>query len=101
MNSWDYLKKVRKDYAALLKISKESDPASGVSFSVRRGVAHDNEAVEDDETRRPWVTTELSDPRVVADVMSSLLSGAQARIEYWTSVVKRDIKDAEAVLRSP
>lgn len=97
-NSWDHLRHAREVLAGLEKILAESDPASGVSFSVRRGVAKDNEVVEDDDKKRPWVTIEVSEPSGFGEVLRALLISAMNNVNYWTRVVRRDIELAQAVL---
>jgi hypothetical protein len=99
-NSWDHLKRAREILAGLKKIMADADPASGVSFAVRRGVARDNEAVEGDEDKRPWVTLELSDLKLSEMAIKILIDGALSSIEFWSLATQRDIDTAGKELRN-
>jgi hypothetical protein len=98
MNSWDHLKAARKAKADLNAIMKKADPASGVSFCVRRGVARDNEDVEDDHVMRPWVTIELSNLELATEAAKALSKGLDESIAFWVKATRRDIEEAQKVL---
>ncbi len=96
----EHLKSARAQIAALEKIAKDCDPASGVSFSVRRGVARDNEDSEGDCVRRPWVTVETSDLPVAKGLIEIIISAARRNEAFWLKALQADIRDACAYLAS-
>jgi|GEM_PF-4443564 len=49
----EYLAELLKQRRILKDILKNADPASGVSFMIRRGVARDNKDVPFDSSTRP------------------------------------------------
>lgn len=74
------------------------DPASGVSFSVRRGVIWDNDAIEDDCIRRPWITVESSDLQSAKTIIELIIQDTEKQIKFWENNVKRDIEIAQKIL---
>jgi hypothetical protein len=94
-NSWNHLAAARNNLAALEAIKKKADPASGVSFAVRRGVARDNEDVKGDHVMRPWVTIEAS---LFEPALDAIIAEAKRLIEFWEKATKRDIEEAAKVL---
>jgi len=98
MNAHDHLREARAKLAGLQRILKDMDPASGVSFAVRRGVARDDDEVDNDSTKRPWVTLELSEMALVKDTLDSLIEGAKYNVTFWEGATKRLISEAQKVL---
>lgn len=98
MNSWDHLKQTRANLAAIKAIREQADPASGVSFAVRRGVARDNEDLDGDDIRRPWVTVELSDLELADNALREIQLGLERLEVFWTKAVRRDIETAQAAI---
>jgi hypothetical protein len=74
---------------ALEKISRECDPASGLSFSVRRGVARDNEDDERDAERRPWVTVEVCDT-AGKEAIAHLVTALRVSVTYWRANLEKE-----------
>lgn len=98
MKSWEMLKQQRERLSALKKIAAEADPASGISFQVRRGVLRDNPDYEDDDIRRPLVNVEFFDLDTAQAALLTLCSGVEQSIAFWERCVKTDIEEAEAAL---
>ncbi len=86
----------------LKKIRADMDPASGVSFAVRRGVARNNDEVEDDETRRPWATIEICSGGHAEQVIDVLLLANMASIVYARASLEKELKaGAELLTKAP
>ncbi len=96
---WNHLAAARTTLAQLEQIKKDMDPASGVSFMVRRGVAHDNETVEDDENKRPWVELSLSNLDHNTSILDLLIFAAMENITFWEKATKHAIDEAQKVLQ--
>jgi hypothetical protein len=97
---WEHLKAARATTAALKAIAREADPASGISFSVRRGVARDNPDY-DDSVKRPWVTIEVSTLETACCSINFLLRASKANEDFWAQATKRAIAEAAAILENP
>ena len=97
MNALQNLKLTRERIAGLKKILLQIDPASGLSVSFRHGVARDNEDVEDDEIRRPWVTCEIGGIATgenVAKLLIEITLKALKDLEtFWMKAVQRDMEE--------
>ncbi len=100
MKSWEHLLNLRQAIKGLKTISEKADPASGVSFSVRRGVSRDNDNVEGDEINRPWVTVELSDLTSAIAALEHIIKAMEGSERIWQSAVAKDITDARKALES-
>lgn len=86
----DYIGQIKlamSDIRALQKLRKEVDPASGLSISVRRGVARDNPDVEYDHKKRPWRTVEICDD--MESLIDLLIKERSRSLSHW-------VKRAEA-----
>jgi hypothetical protein len=100
MWNYEYLSQLLVRRKALLSISKNADPASGISFMIRRGVARDNEDVEDDDVKRPWVVVESSlDFEKAQDALDLLIQTNMDSIKLFRNSVRNDMEKAELVLR--
>jgi hypothetical protein len=71
------------DIKALRKLKKDIDPASGMSVSVRRGVARDNDDVEYDHEKRPWLTMEFSDTVNMDSMIDLLIRDRLSALRFW------------------
>lgn len=100
MNTWEHLQAAKKSLLALDKITKDADPASGITFAVRRGVARDNEDVEDDAFRRPWVTVESSNLELSGRAIALIREALIENIKFWTRRTEEDIASAQNALNS-
>lgn len=98
--SWDSLLHLIKQRQVLEQIKQKADPASGVSFMVRRGVARDNEDYEDDERRRPWATIETPALALAGEAIDMLLQANAESIRGFVASVRRDIDSATMALKS-
>lgn len=79
----------RERIAALRKILKDMDPASGVAISFRRGVARDNDDVENDDERRPWTTVEC-DPAHARVALTAAIDAAKDSEAFWLKRAKEE-----------
>lgn len=82
MSTIQSVKEVTADIAALQKLLKSMNPASGVAIAMRRGVARDDDDVEDDQIRRPWTTVEVSDMALAHTAISAVLIAAQSSLAF-------------------
>lgn len=102
MTSLQNLKETRERISGLQKILKQIDPASGLSIAFRRGVARDNEEVEDDDTRRPWVTCEVggiaTGENVAKLLIETTLNALKDLETYWMKAVQRDLEEMQKEL---
>jgi hypothetical protein len=97
-------------YAAQLKrieaikqlrdVLKKMDPASGLTVHIRRGVAADNPEYDDDQTRRPWVLSELSgagehgmDPMRL--IVNTLIQQNLESLRFLNMMAKSELKQAQ------
>jgi len=73
----DYVEQINtaiEDIVFLQRLKKDLDSASCMSIAVRRGVARDNDAVEDDDAKRPWRTMPfVGSDRGLTDGMERLI----------------------------
>ncbi len=103
MNSLQNLKLTREKILGLEKILNQIDPASGLSVSFRRGVARDNDDIEDDDIRRPWVTCEIGGIATGENVAKLLIEttlGALKDLEsFWIKAVQRDAEEMQKELQ--
>ena len=93
MSAYEVIQNVkdrRAKIAALKKILKDMDPASGVAISIRRGVARDNDDVENDAERRPWVTVECSSMDGAKIVIETAIAVAADSERFWLANAKKD-----------
>lgn len=97
-NSWEHLANCEKTLVTLDAILKKADPASGISFMVRRGIARDDDDLPDDAARRPWAVVEVSDIELAANAISNIRLALTDSIAFWRTAVSRDIKDAQKEL---
>lgn len=94
-----YLKQIRANIGGLENISNNCDPASGVSFAVRRGAARDNEDVsDDDEKRRPWITAEIDD-ETAKSVIKALIVSLKRSESFSIINLKAEITEAQNYLK--
>lgn len=97
MNTLQNLKLTRERISGLKKIFSQIDPASGLSVSFRRGVARNNEDIEDDEFRRPWVTCEIGGIATGENVAKLLIETTIKALEdleaFWMKSVQRDMEE--------
>ena len=99
MNSHEYLQYLHKQREILQTIQREADPASGISFMIRRGVACDNPKVEDDAERRPWAIIETANLETAREIISRLLDANLGSILRWRKIVRQEIAAATEVLQ--
>lgn len=96
------LKLTRERISGLKKILSQIDPASGFSIAFRRGVARDNDDIEDDDTRRPWVTCELggisSEENLGKSLMEKTLEALKDLETFWMKAVQRDLEEMQKEL---
>lgn len=98
--STDYLEQIKlatADIEKLRKLLKDIDPASGLSVSLRRGVARDNDEVDDDSDKRPWHTMEICEnmESIIHDVLEARTNSLQYWLKYGAKYVQ-DMNKAEA-----
>ncbi len=74
------------------------DPASGVSFAVRRGVARDNEEVENDAEKRPWATIESCEMTDANQLIDTLLAANLQSITRTRKYVQEELDESNALL---
>ncbi len=98
MQSHENLLKTRQAIKQLQEMNRKSDPASGMSFSVRLGVSRDNESVEDDDEKRPWVTVEISSLVDCHRATTALIDGLKLAETFWEKATRRDIEEARKAL---
>lgn len=98
MNNTEYLKHLIQQRLLLTKINKEADPASGISFMIRRGVAADNEDIPDDHLKRPWATIQVGTLDLASAAISALLEANEKSIVIFRKAVEKDIDAAVACL---
>jgi hypothetical protein len=84
------IKDRRAKIAALEKVLKDMDPASGVAISIRRGVARDNDDVDDDDVRRPWTTVEVINMDWARTIIETAITAAADSEKYWLACAKAD-----------
>lgn len=84
------IKERRAKIAALKKVLRDMDPASGVSISIRRGVPQDNDDVEDDALRRPWTTVECINMEWAKTVIETAIAAAADSEKYWLACAQAD-----------
>ena len=89
------LKKAREILQGYLQIKEKADPASGCSFSVRRGVSRDNPDCDDDATYRPWYTIELSQYEQALDI---LIDSARKNVKRWEAILREEIAQSQKIL---
>lgn len=99
MNNTDYLLHLLKQRVILQGIVREADPASGIAFMVRRGVARDNDEVADDMIRRPWATIECCNMGHAYDAVNLLLQQNMESIKVFMTAVERDTVGAQTILK--
>jgi hypothetical protein len=97
-NSPEMLMQKLSNIKQLMKIMKDMDPASGVSFMVRRGVARDNPENDDDDEIRPWVTVETAELDVAKTVIEQLVLAEKQSAKFWADSTRRTIKECEQAL---
>jgi hypothetical protein len=85
-----YIKDRRAKIVALKKVLKDMDPASGVAISIRRGVARDNDDVENDAERRPWTTVECINMDWARTVIETAIKVAEDSEKYWLAGASAD-----------
>lgn len=93
MSAYEVIQNVkdrRAKIAALKKILKDMDPASGVAISIRRGVARDDDDVENDAERRPWATVECSNMEWAKAVIETAIAVAADSERFWLANAKED-----------
>jgi len=93
-HTYEHLRQSKSRLSELQKIIKDFDPASGVSFMIRRGPAKDNEEVDDYETKHPWTTIEISNPSIVS-VLNILEKEQTEVVRFWKHMTEIDIKNAQ------
>lgn len=76
---------------AIAEILLDMDPASGVTFCVRRGVA--------DEDHRPWVTVETGELTLARPALELIQDAATRSKHYWVSVARKDRDELNEFLR--
>jgi hypothetical protein len=74
--------------AALRKIRKDMDPASGVSVSIRRGPVRDDP--DEDDRSRPWVTVEITDLAIATEVLDAAIDAANKSLDFRIAHAKRE-----------
>jgi hypothetical protein len=98
-HTYEHLRQSKSRLSELQKIIKDLDPASGVSFMIRRGPAKDNEEIDDYETKHPWTTIEISNPSIVS-VLNILEKEQTEVVRFWKHMTEIDIKNAQGELNS-
>jgi hypothetical protein len=96
---YEHLRQSKSRLRELQKIIKDLDPASGVSFMIRRGPAKDNEEIDDYETKHPWTTIEISNPSIVS-VLNILEKEQTEEVKFWKRMTEIEIKNAQKELNS-
>lgn len=97
MQPHEYLKELLWQRQTLLAILKDMDPASGVTFMVRRGVAADSEDY-DDRLSRPWATIQMADLGEARYVILGLLRANMSSIRIFMRSTDRLIEEAKEAL---
>lgn len=90
----EYLAELLKQRRILKDILKNADPASGVSFMIRRGVARDDEDVPNDFKARPWATVQTPDLVLASSAMAHLLKANKESILVFIRSARLDIEFA-------
>lgn len=98
MKTHEYVNHLLAQRHLLLRINKDADLASGISFMVRRGVARDNEAVEGDELKRPWAVIESGDLKACREIIGTLLAINLTSLKLWKSSLISELKSMNASL---
>ncbi len=98
MKSYEILNNMAAQLHMLDQIVEDADPASGISFMIRRGVARDNDEVEGDSERRPWTTIETSDLAQAREALMHIRHSLIHSITFFRKVVRDDINQAHKVL---
>lgn len=91
----------RRNIEDLKKILKEMDPASGVSISIRRGVARDNEEDDYDSTKRPWVLVETGELAHARVAISAAIAAAEASLKFRLVMAREEHKALTEFLETP
>ncbi len=95
------IKEVQANIAALKKILKDMDPASGVSMAFRRGVSRDDpEDEENDRARRPWVTIETGELELVTTAINAALLASEDSLKLRTAWARETFAELEKFLTS-
>jgi hypothetical protein len=97
MQPHEYLRELLQQRQTLLAILKDMDPASGVTFMVRRGVAADSEDY-DDRLSRPWATIQVAELGEARYVILGLLRANMSSIRIFMRSTSRLIGEAEETL---
>jgi hypothetical protein len=96
--SHEILTKRINTIAALRKLLKDMDPASGVTVCIRRGVYDDSE--EEDPNRRPWSIVECVDYDLTAEVIKKLIDSEQQSAKMWAKSIKSEIDKCTVALET-
>lgn len=91
---YEYLSELLKQRRILKDILKNADPASGISFMIRRGVARDNKDVPNDFNARPWATVQTPDLVLASSAIAHLLKANKESILRFIDSARLDIEFA-------
>jgi len=97
-SSLNHLVQSRKSIEQLNKILVDCDPASGISFYVRRGVLLDNVDVEGDSERRPLVPVEFGDLKKAEDAVALMIRGLEESVRLTKRFLTERLEEARLVL---
>jgi hypothetical protein len=98
------LPRIMADIVYLEKLKETVDPASGMSIGLRRGVPHDNEWVEDDDAKRPWVFMSYRGPdnkggcQGMKDLISLVLEDRKRYLQWALKQAADEIKEQLAII---
>jgi len=101
-HTYEHLRQSKSRLSELQKIIKDFDPASGVSFMIRRGPAKyelDDEEIDNHEIKHPWTIIETSNPSIVS-VLNILEKEQTEVVKFWKHMTEIDIKNAQNELNS-
>jgi hypothetical protein len=94
----EYLAELVKQRRIIKDILEDADPASGISFMIRRGVARDNKDVPRDSDLRPWATIQTCDLELAAAAIDSILKANRQSMTTFIEITRRDIDIASGIV---
>lgn len=97
MQPYEYLAELLRQRQVLQDILKDMDPASGVTFMVRRGIAADSEDY-DDRLSRPWATIQMGDSVAARLVIQGLLRANRDSINVFARSAEHLITEVQSLL---
>lgn len=98
MKSYQYLAERLDRIAALAKLRKEVDPASGMSVMVRRGVIADDPHDPDKDGHRPWIALETAEG--MEEILTKLIATQERSAAFWARCVIEDAAKGSVVLEA-